>query len=118
MSKTIELTATKMVSGVEKSGTIYIEFGDTAIESIDMFGDAIVNSNFIANSKVIGQAAIRRDLEKGLSQEELTVHLAGWKPGVAISHQTDPIAAAKAKFKTLTPEEQRAFITELQNQAA
>lgn len=118
--KSIEITAKKEVpkgSGVVKSATIYKDFGETAAESIQAFGDEVVNSNFIANAKVVAQAAVRRGLEAGKSPEEIVVMMEPWRPGVAIERVADPLSAALAKYGTMSKEDQDEFIKQLRSRA-
>ncbi len=113
MSKTIEITAKKEINGVPKSATIFSAMGETAAERIEMFGDQVVNSNFISEVKVSAQAVIRRFLEKGKTQDEITALMATWKPGVAMDRTVDVEAAAIAKYESMSKDKQDAFIEKL-----
>ena len=64
------VTATKEVNGVERSASIEYDFG-TPETSGDMFTKEVVHSNFEAKATITAQAAMRRMLEKGKSEEEI-----------------------------------------------
>jgi len=79
--------------------TVEVDFGETAAESIQMFGDEAVNSNAFANYRVTVQANIRGALKRGEPISSIQARLAGAKMGVAIaSGKMDAEAAFKAKF--------------------
>lgn len=102
---------------IDREAVIYVNFGDTTKESVEMFGDEAVNSNAWAAARVTIQAGIRRLLEGGKSQEEVQTAFTDWKLGVAMERSSDPIAAALGKFKTMSEEEQAAFLEQLRTAA-
>jgi hypothetical protein len=118
MTKQIEVKSKKEVNGEVREATVFVDFGETAAESIEMFGDEVVNSGFIAASKITAQGGMRRMLEVGKAQEEITAKMAEWKPGVTLSRETDPMAAALAKFGSLSEEEKEEFLQQLRDKAA
>jgi hypothetical protein len=92
--------------------------GETAEESVQMFGSEAVNSNANAHWIVTIQAFIRRCHEAGKSDEEIQDLVAKAKMGVTnVGGGVDPIQAALAKFKTLDPDAQAKFIKELKASA-
>ena len=96
-----------------------VNYGATAEDSIEMFGAEAVNSNAFANARVTIQAAIRRMHDAGKSDEEIQTAMDTWKMGVAVSGgRVDPIQASLAKFKTMSPEEQEAYLGALREAAA
>lgn len=117
MPKSVEIKATATKLEGKPSAVIYVDFGETAEESIQLFGSEVVNSNFVGSARITAQAAIRRMLEAGKTPEEITVKMKEWKPGVALERVTDPIAAATAKYMTMDVEEQQAFIKKLKQAA-
>ncbi len=116
--KSYEVTAKKKIGDEMKEATVAVEFGETAAESIEKFGEGVVNSNFIGAAKITLQAAMRRMIEAGKAQEEITAMAASWMPGVAIQRSSDPAAAMLAKFAGLDQKEQAEYIKALQARAA
>jgi hypothetical protein len=99
--------------------TVEVEFGETAEESISMFGDEAVNSNAFANWRVILQANIRSALKRGETEGDIQSRLAGAKLGVAqAGGKVDVEAAFKAKFASASPEERKKMIAQLKELAA
>lgn len=106
-------------TGADLEGLAYVNYGETVEESVEMFGGDAVNSNAFANWRVTLQAAGRRLLAAGKSQEEIQAAMENAKMGVAMEKQSvDPITAAMMKFKTMTPEEQSEFLEKLKAAAA
>jgi hypothetical protein len=114
---TIQISAKKQIDNEEKSAVINYDFGETLEEASKMFGAEVVFTNFRANAKITAQAAIRRMLEKGMTQEQIQEKMAGWKPGVAIDTSVDPLTAMMAKYATMSPEDQKKFIEDLKKAA-
>jgi len=56
-------------------------------------------------------------METGKSQEEIQAAMSAWKPGVAIERTVDPVASVLGKFGSMSPEEQKALIKQLQARA-
>jgi hypothetical protein len=118
-AKLVEVTASLM-NGKEKikEHTILFDFGSTVEEAIEKFTAEVVHSNFVRASKVTCQAALRRLMEAGKSDEEIDTAMAAWKPGVALERTIDPEAALLAKFGKMDAAQQAAFIAELQARRA
>jgi len=108
-----EITATKVIEGVEKSGTFLFDFGADVNEAIAKFGAEVVFSNFKRSSIITAQAAIRRLLEAGKTQDEIEEAMKAWAPGVSLERTIDPVRALQNKFATMSPEEQQALIDQL-----
>lgn len=104
----IEVTAKK---GDEVASLNY-DFGEDLNEMIDKFDENVIFTNARANMKITLQAAMRRRLEAGQPVEDLAT---AWKPGVQMERIVDPIAAAKAKYATMSDEEKAAFLEELRS---
>lgn len=90
--------------------TVTYDFGDTLGESVKMFGESEVYSGFVANAKVELQAGLRRTL---LAGGDIAAFTKGWKPGVKSQRVVDPIAAAKAKYASMSKEERVKFLESL-----
>ena len=110
---TVECKAKTKVGDESKEATVFIDVGEDLEDSIKRFGEAVVLSNFQASATITAQAAIRRYLVANKTQEEIVKLMAAWKPGVAIQRVSDPVAAFKAKFAGMTPEEQIAALNDL-----
>lgn len=109
----VEIKAKKKIGDEDMEATIYVDLGDSLEDAITRFGEAVVLSNFKASAKITAQAAMRRYLEAKKSAEEIVKLMGAWKPGVAIERVSDPVAAFKAKFASMTPEEQIAALADL-----
>lgn len=98
--------------------TVEVPYGETAKESIELFGDDAVNSNAFANWRVTVQNNIRSALKAGLSQADIQAKLGSAKMGVAqTGAKVDPIQAYMNRFATATPEEQQKMLAELRDRA-
>ena len=114
----VEIKAQVKVGDESREAVIYADLGDDLPNAVDMFGDAVVLSNFKASAKITAQSAIRRYLKAGKSQEEVVSLMKTWKPGVAIERISDPVAAFKAKFASMSKEEQAAALEDLKSSLA
>ena len=104
---------------LDKETTVMVNFGETAEESIEMFGSDAVNSNAWGNAAVTIQAGIRAGHKAGLTDEQIQDKYNEWKLGVAIAKSTaDPLMASLAKFKLMPPEEQAEYLEKLRDAAA
>ena len=109
----IEVKA-KIASGdfAGQEGTINYDFGDTLEEAVQLHSEQVVYSKWVAQGKVDVQAAIRRAIVAGQSMEQLQ---STYKLGVSAPRISDPIAAAKAKFATMSPEDKAEFLQGLKD---
>ena len=104
---------------LERETVVLINFGETAEESIEMFGGEALNSNAFANYRVTVQAGIRRGHEANKTDEQIADEFADAKMGVALTGAAvDPIQASLLKFKTMTPEGQADYLEKLKAAAA
>ena len=122
MPKVLKVTAKD--PGLEKgkkvrepsSATIEVQTGETAKESIDLFGDEAVLSNSNANWVVTLQGGVRRMLVAGKSQAEIQKEIGGSKMGVS-RVRGDSGATTKAKYiamyKAASPEDKAKLLAEL-----
>ncbi len=95
-------------------GTINYDFGDNLADAIKKHDDAVVFTNYKANGTVVIQAGIRRELEANKSQTEITAKFKGYKLGTAMDRSIDVQAAFTAKWASMSPEERKAMLVELQ----
>lgn len=108
MPGVIEVTAKK--DGSE--GNVSFDFGENLEEMVGLFGEGVTFSNARAQMKIGLQAAMRRRLEAGQPVDDLST---SYKPGVQMERIVDPIAAAKAKFATMSDEDKAAFLSDLRD---
>jgi len=98
--------------------TVEVDFGETAAESIKLFGDEAVNSNAMANWRVTLQANIRGALKRGEQPNAIQARLGSAKMGVAVqSGKIDAESAFKAKFLAATPDDRKKMIAQLRELA-
>lgn len=109
----IEITAKKEINGVEKAATISYDFGENGADAIKKFGDETVFSNFRANCKITAQGAMRRMLEDGKTQAEITERMKAWKPGVALERVVDPVAALLGRWDSYSDQEKAEILKKL-----
>jgi len=94
--------------------SIAVDTGETAVESIKLFGDAAVNSNAEDAWIVTLQSAMRSGMKKGEDQAALQARLGTAKMGVSNKGaKVDPKQAYLAMFQSATPEEQKKMLKEL-----
>lgn len=93
--------------------TVLFDFGDDLSDAVDKFGEGVVFGCYAAQAKISGQAAIRRQLENGNTQEDVSARMTHWKPGQKLERVSDPVAALKAKLMTMNDEEKQAMLAEL-----
>ena len=108
-----EITATKVIGDSEKSATIVFDFGANVDEAITKYGAEVVFSNFKRSAVITAQAAMRRYMEAGKTQEEIAEAMKAWAPGVSLERSVDPVKALQNKFATMSPDEQQALIAQL-----
>jgi len=108
-----EINASKEIDGVEKKASVSYNFGATCKEAIQMFGAQVVHSNFIAKAKITAQAAMRRMLEAGKSQEEIVTAISNWKPGVAMERVHDPVGSLLSAFPSMDEKAQDELLAKL-----
>lgn len=109
----------KETKAISRKCTSYVNFGETAEESIEMFGSEAVNTNAWANYKITARAAVVRMMNAGKTDEQIQDVMESAKMGVAVSGgAVDPIQASLAKFKTMSPEEQAEYLNQLRAAAS
>ena len=116
-NEVVEISATFKKGDEDRECTILFDFGGDITAAIEKFGGDVVYSNFVRASKVTAQAAMRRLMEAGKTDEEVTTTMESWKPGVALERTVDPVAALMAKFSKMDPAEQAKLLADLQAKA-
>jgi len=119
ISATLPATNKANTSGEDLSATVFVNYGESLDEAVQMFGEEQILSNAWANWRVTLQAAVRRMLAAGKSQDEIQAALENAKMGVAMEKTSvDPITASLMKFKTMSPEQQAEFLEKLKAAAS
>jgi hypothetical protein len=108
-----EVKATKKIGDVERAATILYDFGGDLDSAVEKFGKDTVYANFVRSSVITAQAAMRRYLEDGKSEEEIADKMANWKPGVPMERAVDPIAATISKFAKMDEAAKNALLEQL-----
>lgn len=97
-----------------RSASAEYDFGDDLDASVELCGAETVHSNYVANATISLQSVIRAKLKAGLTPDQITTVVAGWKPGMVVEKTTiDPETAIKSAFSTWPVEKQREFLAGL-----
>ncbi len=107
----VEVTAKDGKDG--KEATIMVDLGENCEDAVARFGGEVVFSNYLANTKVSVQAAIRRYIRAGLKDNEIQSKFENYRPGATLDRVVDPVAAMAAKMLKMTPEEREAAFAAL-----
>lgn len=109
-SGVVEVSAKK--EGFEEV-TITYDFGKDLDEMVEKFGSEVTFTNARANMKITLQAAIRRFMQSGKTQDEIRELCSTWKPGVQFERTVDPVSVARKAMASMSEEEKQAFIDRL-----
>ena len=109
----IEIKAKKVIGDETKDAVVYYDFGENLEQALDLFDEKVIFSNFRASAKITAQAAMRRYLDAGKPGEEIAELMKNWKPGVALERKSDPVAAFKAKFASMSEADKIKALAEL-----
>jgi hypothetical protein len=109
----MEVTARKKIDGEDKIVTINYDFGEDLDEMVEKYGKDVVFSNARASFIITLQAAMRRYMTGGRSQEEISELLSGWKPGVSLTRRIDPVSALVSQWASFSPEKQKEILAKL-----
>lgn len=113
----VEISATYKKGESDVEAAILYDFGQNLDGAVEKFGADVVYSNFVRASKVTAQAAMRRLLETGATQEDVQTKMEAWRPGVALERTVDPVAALLAKFGKMDATAQAQLLADLQAKA-
>ena len=108
-----EITAKKKIGDIEKAATIAYDFGANLKEMVEKFGEEVVFTNARGSMVITGQAAMRRYLAGGKSQEEIADLMGSWKPGIALARTVDPVSALVSQWGSYSPEKQQEILRKL-----
>jgi hypothetical protein len=98
--------------------TIEYDFKGNLEGAVEAFGEEVVYSGFVSKSVITAQAAMRRYIETGKDEDEIQELMNGWKPGVALKGESDPVGALVRKAKAMEPDARAEFIAELEARLA
>lgn len=108
------VTAKKKINDEDVVLTIDVDLGDDLGDAIDKFGEDVVYSGFAANAKITCQAAMRREMGTGKTEDQIRERMGEWKPGIKLARvAVDPIQAFKAKLALMDDEERMEALSEL-----
>lgn len=110
------------IEGTDRIGMANYDFGDNLDEMKAMLTergvaevDKVVYSNALGAMKVSCRSLIKRLMKAGKTDVEIQEVVSKWTPGIASERvSADPFASALAQFSKKTPEEQAAFLADLQ----
>jgi len=108
----------KDAEGKALSTSFEKDFGANLAESVALFGETIVHKLFRAKAIIEVQDVARNALAAGKTPAEAAALAVAHKLGEATRVAKDPTKAVMAALPSMTPEERKAFIKELQAQAA
>lgn len=111
----IEVKATR--NDTDREVAVFVELGSDMNDAVARFGEAVVFSNFVAQTKIRAQAIIRDLMKDGKTDAEIQEFMNSWKPGVSRDRVVDPTAAFMNKFATMSKEDQIKFLEELTQKA-
>ncbi|WBK39730.1 hypothetical protein [Desulfofustis phage LS06-2018-MD01] len=111
------ITAKKAVGDEVREGKVSITLGKSLTDNVEMFGEELVLSAFMAEITRQAQSAIRTLLNRGLSAEKIAEELKDWKPGARLSRAPTTQSIISAMMK-LEPEARENMIEELRAKLA
>ena len=111
----LEVRATgKNPQGAEIETTVMLNLGQNIAEAIELFGEEVAFTLFLQAAKIAAQAAMRRLIEAGQSEQEVTNFMASWKPGApAGARLVTPEASLARAMSGMSAEEKTAFLDSL-----
>lgn len=109
----VEIVTTYKKGDVDKKVVVAYDFGANLEEAKAKFGEKVVFDNFVRSGKITIQAAVRRYLAAGMSEQQIAEKVANIVLGVAAERIVDPVAAVLSKFANMTPEAQANLLRQL-----
>ena len=106
-----QITATK--DG--RSVTMEYDFGANLEEMKEKFGEDVTFSNARRAMTITAQAAMRRMILAGKSDEEIQEKMSLWKPGVALERTSDPVASLMKSWGKMTEEQKAEILKKLKD---
>lgn len=100
-------------SKVEVNASGMYDFGDSLDDASQKFTDKVVFDLYKAQAKIVVQALIRRCLVAKMAAEEIEKKVAEYILGTSLTVQKNTQVAMLEEFKSMTREEQDAYISRL-----
>lgn len=95
--------------------TVVFDFGDSASDAINRYGDEVVYDKYQGQARVDLQSLVRRMLEAGCTAEAIDDAVAGWRPGMkAPSVKTDPKRAIINELMGMDESARAQYLQQLQ----
>lgn len=95
----------------EYNATTEYDFGESAAQMIERFGDPVVRANAKRQFIVSFRRTIRTLLIAGKTSAEIQTTMNGWVPPLGPARVVkDPVEAALALTKGMTPEQKKTFL--------
>jgi hypothetical protein len=107
-------TTANLEDETQRSITLEKDFGSTLDESVELFGEEVVHSVFVAQAKVKAQSFVRSKLESGATDDEIQAALDEWKLGVVKRSGKTKEEKALDAIQKLSPEEKAELIARLE----
>lgn len=111
--QTIEITAEKTGKG---EVSVNYDIGDNIQELSDQFGEEVVYSRARQSIIIAIQSFLRTQIEAEKTPAEIQEAVAEWKPGVRKPAKT-PEDRAREAFAAMSPEQRKAFLSDLKKKA-
>jgi hypothetical protein len=93
------------------------DFGGSLNESIGLFGEAVVHKLFVAKATIEVQDVARNAMVAGKTPAEAAALAIAHKLGEATRISKDPVKVGMDALATMSPEQRKAFIRQLQEKA-
>lgn len=111
------ISAKKTIGDEVREGSVSITLGKSLADNVQLFGEELVLSAFMAEITRQAQSAIRTLISRGLSAEKIAEELKDWKPGARLSRAPTTQSIISAMMK-LEPEAREKMIEELRAKMA
>ena len=109
--------STTLEGGATAEVEFEYDFGANLQEAIALYGEAEVFDCYKGKAEIKVQGAARGKLQSNWKPEDIVVFMKTYKLGQTTRVALDPIAASMAKFATMSPAEQEAYIAQLKQMA-
>lgn len=111
---------------VVRSGEFDVQVGNNLQENVALFGEGVVNSNFLSSLSIARQGVIRGMLENNKTPAEIQAYLNTYKPGMAVPKASKVVDFSKLSvddiskmdFSTAEPEAIAALRAKIQQALA
>lgn len=102
----------------EYNATTEFDFGESAAQQIEMFGDAVTHANAKRQFIVSFRRTVRSHLIAGKTPAEIQTIMDGWKPPLGPARKVvDPVEAALVLTRGMTAEQKKDFLKGIRAEA-